>query len=166
MALGDEQSRLDPDDSPSALDIESISHSHEHRKVLVHTIRTYEPWDNSILEDRHNEFFLHLRYGRKFLTRRWIVIDVASDGTLYGEINHPRKGEILGYARVLRLDDRTLEVSLPARAISRKMTQYKWAVNSLWHDDSSDECSNDGEGHVITCVDTAPDRGLIRHVLD
>jgi hypothetical protein len=164
-AQADHRSAMDLDDSPSALDISSIRHGHAYRGVLVHRIETYEPWDNALLESYYNSFTLGLQYGPNFRRFRYINIDAAPDGSLSGEINHPREGRVLGYAKVWRTDDRSFKVAFPQRILSKDLRVYKWTVASSFHDDQVAECSSDGEGHVISCADRAPDGRLIRHKL-
>jgi hypothetical protein len=93
------------------------------------------------------------------------VIDVQDDGSLYGEINHPTKQAVVGYVKVWRSDDRSLVVAIPKQALARRLSVYRWNFSSLFHDDNVTECSNDGEGHTISCVDTIPNQGWIVHRL-
>lgn len=162
VGYADTKTRSDPDDSPGSLDIASVSHAHGVRGLLVHTVKTFGPWENDLLEEPSTDFSLSIRFGDRYRRYRWIVIDVAEDGTLYGVINHPRRDEILGFAHVWRISKSGFKVAFAKRDISRHLDSYKWQVASSFHDSSSSECGSDG-GHSITCIDVAPDSGFVRH---
>jgi hypothetical protein len=162
----DTAARADADDSAGMLDIAEVHHRHMKRGVLVHTITTYDAWDNSALEDPRNEFYVFLQFGPQMRRFRSIVIDVASDGSLSGEIQHPTKDVLLGYVQVVRTSDRSFEVAIPKRAIARELPAYRWSAASNFHDSDVPECSDDGQGHVIECGDSAPNQGWIHHRLD
>ena len=161
-AKADVKSRIDPDDSSSQLDIKSIEQRHGGRGLLVHRITTFEEWDASTLSEPENSFELSLQYRGHY---RFIHIDVADDGSLFAEINHPTKGAVLGYAKIWRPDTRTVQIEIPKRLLSSEVQGYKWNAQSSFHDEASEDCSNDNDGHVLICNDTAPDSGWVYHRL-
>ena len=159
VAFADRQKVRDEDDSPGALDIRSVAHKHGERRLLVHNLSTYEEWSSSTLEVG-SQISWYFRYGGKL--RRTGITRAAEDGTLYTEILKGSTNRILGFAKTWRPDAESVRIELPRRLLGRGVSQYRWYVTTVFHQDDHPDCGLDGSA-VVECFDRAPDRGWILH---
>lgn len=162
VANADFKRRTDGDDSSGMLDLRSASHAHR-SGLLVHSVETYEPWENEILVDGLTRFNFLFSY--RGSPRRQLVVEVADDQqSLFAEMSDWRTGKIVGYAKVWRPDERSLRVEFPKRLLSRKLAKYRWSVSSGYHQSGPPPCG-DAEGVSTACTDHVPDSGMILHDL-
>lgn len=173
----------DADENASALDIKFAQHRHRRqdrgKSLLVHEVETYEAWDSSLLDtesviaslifhfDLDGAYDAPIRAlgfcGEGF--ERTLEVDVAPDGSLFAEMRRTH-GPVYGYAKVWRPDNRTLRVSFPRRLLKRHLANYRWCVDTGYHDPSriADDCGASDDREVF-CVDRAPDRRAKNHRL-
>lgn len=183
-AFADTTVVADADETPSALDIRSVTQTHEgtttRQRLLSYAIETQEPWDAGTLDDAETwNLSLHfdldgeheLAYralgfcGEGF--ERVLEIRVADDGSLYGEMR-TRREKVTGFAKAWRPSDTTMNVSFPKSALGPGLRRggYRWCVQTAYHESSelSSECG-ESDGIVTLCTDRVPDRSAARHNL-
>ena len=139
----------DADDIDGALDILSVGHGH-HEGRLMHRMTMHESWDNSILSNDGSIYFtFYFLHGN----HKAINIDVSADGTLYAEIIRWDGETVLGYAKVWRPDERTVQIEFPKRALKRRLARYTWNANTVSKGPPGSSC----DGEEFLCGDSVPD---------
>lgn len=152
--LADTKVKNDANDTPGGLDIASVSHGHRDRQ-LTHRMTMYEAWDNSVLADDARIYFTF--YGLRSDTRT-INVDVSPDGTLYGEVIRWDGETVLGYVKVWRPDDRTVQIQFPKRTLQHGgLKRYSWDALTISRGPEGSEC--DGDSYL--CADDVPDGATV-----
>lgn len=128
----------------------------------MHSVTTYKRWGRRLLRQFSKEFVLEFRFSGR---RRTLYIDIARDKSMYGEMENPRTGEVVGYAKVFKVDRRTIQVDFPLRLLGRKVDRYQWRAISTYHDDDSRSCGVQGDV-VLLCTDVAPNTSWLSHLVE
>lgn len=167
----DERSLSDPDDSPSALDIASVSYGHGGAEQLItHTLTTYEAWDASLLAASTEE---GSTWGRIFFTLNSptfccgsgeIVVKVNPDGSLYAIF--VREG-LRAYGRAWRPDDRSVTVEFKKSDFAEGLERYTVTGGTAYANPAIPECpgrhTEEGHTSMDPCNDYA---GQLRHEVE
>lgn len=154
----------DPDDSPGALDIETVSHTLAEdeatlKRLVVHTVRTVEPWQPSALADG-TRIELLFDTGRENPGPERKLLVYTEDGQiLTADLIDVATGEVIGHPEVTRADDHSVTATLRPKDLAAGLDVYRWNARSVFLDAASPDCSN------VACIDRAPDEGRIRHAL-
>jgi hypothetical protein len=158
------KSMTDPDDAGGALDIATIEQTQQSSETsatteIVHRFSMFEAWTNDRLA---GPAYIEMSFdldGVASTVERVLTIDMdESDSTLRASMVDATSGEGRGYAVVKRPDGRTIEVRFPPLMLKKGLREYRWHV---WLDDGSQDLCPPGG----TCIDRAPDRGVMRHAL-
>lgn len=159
-ALADSKTRKDADDAAGKLDVQSVQWKHSSGRLLIHHLTTYEAWTNDVFQ-KGSYIFFSFKMGDR---RRQLFVSTSEDGTLFGQMTDPDTGRIVGFAKVWRPDERSLQVEFPRRFLGRSVSRYKWEVTTNFHEEGHPECGTQGSG-VISCPDRVPDTGRLAHDL-
>lgn len=181
-ASADTYTIADADDSPSALDVASIMQSHERlssgQLLLSYTIEMYEPWSSETLKEAEvSDISLHFDLNNEHEAayralgfcgegfERILELGVSGDGSLYGELRTPRQ-KVVGFAKVWRPDDKSVQMSFPKSALKPHLHSYQWCAQTAYHEatEPSSECGESSDVFTL-CTDRAPDRRTVRHKL-
>lgn len=138
-AVADTKVVEDADDTQGVFDIASVSHGHTER-LLLHTMTMYEAWENAVLADDSTYVTFTFYYGRGNF--KFITVDVAPDGSLFAEIVRWDGETVVGYAKVWRPDDRTLQIEFPKRALQRGLNRYSWDAHAVYRGPAGSECAD------------------------
>jgi hypothetical protein len=182
-ATADRDRGTDGEDSPGPLDIKSVAHGHAGAKLLVHRLRTYEPWGPKDLRgyNRWIVFWISTNDDPSDPEgfERHIWIDYMQ-GRLRAVVLRPSGGlhatldERVGKATVRRPNKRTVVVRFPKRFLGKNVTNYRWYADTSWKSRRGPCSSSDGSttadnshpfGQDGVCFDQAPRHRDLRHVL-
>ena len=173
--FGHTQTRLDPDDSPSPLDIVAARHSHRTTDsggiILTFRVVTYETWEDSLLEGPGViavEFNLPggNPVDRCLLVRKREVRPgfFRLQGRMYARCIFFE--DLVGVTnKVTRSDEHSLRVSLPIRLLGKTVDAYRWRMVTAYEDENSEECQPPdphGDGGYGACTDVS---AWTRHAL-
>lgn len=175
-ALADRAGLSDPDDARGLLDIKRISHGHDDRGRLVHTVRTFARWRTNELpsNDENSVGILFESSSDTFGSDRFIWIRRSQQGRLYAKLyrvlTHPN-GEFLRRVPVWRPDRRSVRVAVHPKFLGRRFADgYRWRAITSFEKGNSGPCREDNVASSFpagNCRDAAPrnrTRGL-RHNL-
>lgn len=164
-AAADESTHNDPDDTSGRLDIASIRQYHRafgSQRLLAYDIATHPKSPNSTWGAASTITMSFNTDDDKAVERRLLIDVETQDNSLQASFLDSR-GNLLGYAKTVRIDERNITVEFPKRALRKNLTEYSWiAVSSFSHSDS-ENCSSVG-GHPQFCIDRAPET-VVTHTL-
>lgn len=174
-ASSDTATISDPDDAPSVgLDIQSAAHGHVtyetrsepfvKRRLIEHTLTAWDAWSNDAL-DAGNYIAFHFFVPGDRFEDKTLYVEQGPDGTLFGEMRDSTSDTIVGFARVTRPSEASVEVAFPKRLLRANLSRYRWSVTTFVEGDPP-ECSED----PTPCprqspTDNAPETGTILHML-
>lgn len=133
-ALADSAAFEDADDSAGVLDILGAGHGHDRvsgKRVLVHSISTFEGWDRGDLNKNSSlqiEFQLPGR-NRTSPPERLLVISARNQrlrAKMYSTLGDPPK--FLANVSLTRPSRRTVEVAFPKKLLRRSLDRYRYRV--------------------------------------
>lgn len=94
---------------------------------------------------------------------RQLTIDVRKNKLLARMDRYPSVVRV-GYADVWRPNKWSVSVAFPKSFLGEGVTAYAWYANTFFHTSGDGPCGTPTDV-VRTCVDRAPNRGLIKHPL-
>ena len=147
-AWGHTQTRLDPDDTPSPLDIVVARHSHrvtDSGLSLTFRLVTYETWE---FGDDHKAISVEFNLDSDDAIERCAVVDrrlvggvVRLRADVYRNCTEFGEGERVGGTRdVTRPDQHSLRLSFAKHLLGKDVRAYRWRIVTGYGDPESEEC--------------------------
>ncbi|HYI44049.1 MAG TPA: hypothetical protein VE174_01115 [Actinomycetota bacterium] len=172
VAVADDISFTDADDSSGRFDIASYAASHIEesgvKMTLKHDVVMYDEWADTEVGPG-NGIRISFDVNDDGITERTLSVRGNSDGSFYGVMfaNNKGKVEFRGYARVWREDSRSVSFAFPRRMLRRGLDSYGWRVSTVYSDSDNEDCPGNPSGGDVTehCFDYGPDSGTVTHVL-
>ena len=180
-ASGDTQTVLDPDDTPSPMDIVATRHRHARRDTaatpghrtrerLWFRIVTYEPWSYEAIDDHEQFITFEINEDRDDKIERCLVVRAHTpedegalgySASIYERCIYFDDDRLIasyGTEHVARSDSHSLSVHVPKRALLGKGGRsYRWRVATAFTDPnpgtSCSEPDPHGDGGYGTCHD-------------
>jgi len=133
-ARADVQGVSDPQDMPEdAIDIARAEHGHEryqqnvapfeYRRLLRHRLTMHESWTYD--DPEQIQIVLSFDTDGDPGAERELHLNVEDPKTPYAEMRNA-KSRIVGYAKLLRVDDRSIEFTFPKRLLKKRLRTYRW----------------------------------------
>lgn len=159
-ASADSGSVTDPDDTPGALDVRSISYGHSDGGLVTHRLVMWNNWKNGTLRGSASKIILTFNTDEDSIKERGLTIDIFQ-GSLFAEMRCYCGGRevIVGYAKVWRPDAASIKVAIPKRLLKKSLASYRWRASTYFATSSHPIC-HVGNGVQTMCRDVSPNRSI------
>lgn len=163
-ATADSARFTDPNDTPGKLDVKSVRHSHDGRR-LIHAVGTFQRWRSRVLRGDETYIGFYLDAGTKGTRAdRFVWVRWKRGRGLYAQIFRPlthANGDFLGPVRVSRPNRRSVRISLRPSQLSNAIRDgYRWRVTTSYEKATTEgPCGNDNTVSSFptgACVDNVP----------
>ncbi|MDP9067979.1 MAG: hypothetical protein M3N53_06500 [Actinomycetota bacterium] len=165
-ALADRAGVRDAEDTPGLLDIRSVSHGHDSRGRLVHTVRTFPEWKTRALPrtDENYVGFVFESGSGEFGSDRFVWVRRSDQGRLYAELYRVEthaNGEFLRRVPVWRPNRRSVTIAIRPRFLGTEFADgYRWRAITSFEKGADGPCRRDREASSFPtghCTDAAPE---------
>jgi len=162
---------LDGNDTHGRLDIRRIVHGHRltgDHSLIRHRLSSRRRWYTRHLQGNPNFINMFLNTDRDKRPERRLTIDVRGN-RLFARMDRFPSVVRVGYADVWRPNKWSpnkwsVSVAFPKSFLGQGVMAYGWYANTFFHTGGDGPCGTPTDV-VRTCVDRAPNRGLIKHRL-
>lgn len=168
LAMADDMTVADADDSAGRLDIRSVEVTHPDSGTIRFTITFYEPHQFSPSDDEYepgDSIRISMRVGGKGPGRhKEIQLRANPDGSLYGVLR-TFEGPDASYVRAWRVDGFSVAVDVKRKQLKRRRLAERadWFVSTHYLD--FDVCQAEGGDVPRSCNDGSPEGRYQRHDL-